>query len=428
MLRIKDIRREPIAIISDDLTGANEIGLVLAEYLDSNLVLNGAASTVCLDPLIKDYAGVVVNLNTRDCSGPTAQRLVGEVLQNNPQLRRRLIYKKIDSTLRGNLIEEIEALLDNGLADVICFVPASPQTQRITVGAYHLVKNEPIAHTEYGDGLAAAGTSYLPDLLGRSAKYKIGAIDLRQLAAGSRNVEQVTMDFYRTGGRILICDACSQRDLWLIRDAVLKSPLKILPVGSAALFRELFTFGRGPGQEPCIVVCGSLNRQSRIQARKLIDEGMAADIRIDLERALSEPHESEIDRIVQLSAAFYNEKRSLLIQTPAAAVTPDLRKSTARPDSMQAGICRMLGIIVAKLLQNMQISGLILTGGNTAAEVVRQLNGKGLVLVKELSPLVPLGRLVGGPFDGLRVITKGGGVGDADIFVQAANYLCTHRQ
>ena len=134
MLRIKDIWREPISIISDDLTGANEIGLVLAEHLESNLVLNSAASTAKLDPLIEDYAGVVVNLNTRDCSGHTAQRLVYEVLQNNPQLRHRLIYKKIDSTLRGNLIEEIEAILDNGLADIIFFVPASPQMQRITVG------------------------------------------------------------------------------------------------------------------------------------------------------------------------------------------------------------------------------------------------------------------------------------------------------
>ena len=176
------------------------------------------------------------------------------------------------------------------------------------------------------------------------------------------------------------------------------------------------------------MVCGSLNRQSRIQARKLIDEGMAADIRIDLERALSEQHESEIDRLVQLATAFYCEKRSLLIQTPAAAVSPDLKKNTARPDSVQAGISRILGIIVAKLLQNIQISGLILTGGSTAAEVVRQLKGTGIVLVKELSPLVPLGRLVGGPFDGLRVITKGGGVGDTDIFVQAVNYLRTHRQ
>ncbi len=243
MLRIKDIRREPIAIISDDLTGANEIGLVLAEHLDSHLVLNSGTSTAGLDRLIEDYAGVVVNLNTRDCPGHTAQRLISEVLQNNPQLRRRLIYKKIDSTLRGNLIEELEAILDNGLADLIYFVPASPQTHRFTVGGYHLVGNQPIALTEYADGLAVAGTSYLPDLLGRYLKYKVRSISLRQLAAGCQNVDQLTMDFYQAGFRILICDACSQSDLWVIRDAVLNSPLKILPVGSAALFQEFFTLG-----------------------------------------------------------------------------------------------------------------------------------------------------------------------------------------
>ena len=427
MLRIRDIRRESIAIISDDLTGANEIGLVLAEHLKSNLVLNSPASTAELDALIDNYAGVVVNLNTRNCSGHKAQRIVCEVLQSNPQLRRRLIYKKIDSTLRGNLIEEIEALLDNGLADVIYFVPASPQAERFTVGGYHLVDNQPIALTEYAAEIAVAGTSYLPDLLGRCTKYDIGQISLRQLAAGSQHVDRITVDFYQAGGRILICDACSERDLGLIRDAVLNSPLKILPVGSAALFKEFFTLGPDSAEDPCIIVCGSLNRQTRIQTQKLIDAGMTAVIQIDLDPAFSEHRESEIDRVVQLAADFYHEKRNLLIQTPGIPFSPNSKIGAMRRDSVQSNIGQLLGIIVARLLGNMQISGLILTGGSIAAEVIRKLKAKGIILVKDLSPLVPLGCLAGGPFDGLRVVTKGGGVGEMDILVRAVNHLRTYR-
>jgi uncharacterized protein YgbK (DUF1537 family) len=40
-----------------------------------------------------------------------------------------------------------------------------------------------------------------------------------------------------------------------------------------------------------------------------------------------------------------------------------------------------------------------------------------------MSPFVPIGRLNGGPYDGLRVVTKGGGVGDKDILVRTVNYL-----
>jgi uncharacterized protein YgbK (DUF1537 family) len=427
MLRIKDIQREPIAIISDDLTGANEIGLVLAEHLESHLVLNSATPTVGLDSLIEDYAGAVVNLNTRDCPGQTAGRLLSDVLQNNPQLRRRLIYKKIDSTLRGNLVEELEAILDHGLADLIYFVPASPRAHRFTVGGYHLVGNQPVALTEYAGGLAVAGTSYLPDLLGRRPKYKVRLISLRQLAAGGHNVKQATMELYQAGGRILVCDACSQSDLGVIRDAVLASPLKVLPVGSAALFEEFFTLGPGLYNDPCMVVCGSLNRQARIQAQKLIDSQTAVGIQIDLDRALSQQRESEIDRVVQLAAACYKEKRNLLIQTPAAAFATDSKAGATLPDSLPSAIGRLTAVIVAGLLENIRISGLILTGGSIAAQIISQLGGKGIILDKELTPLVPVGRLAGGPFDGLRVVTKGGGVGDADTLVRAVNYLRCNR-
>ena len=98
-----------------------------------------------------------------------------------------------------------------------------------------------------------------------------------------------------------------------------------------------------------------------------------------------------------------------------------------RCDSVQSNIGQLLGIIVARLLENMQISGLILTGGSIAAEVIRKLKAKGIILVKDLSPLVPLGCLAGGPFDGLRVVTKGGGVGEMDILVRAVNHLRTYR-
>jgi uncharacterized protein YgbK (DUF1537 family) len=427
MLQIKDIRDEPVAVISDDLTGANEIGLVLAEHLTSNLVLNSAAATAGLDPLMEGYAGVVVNLNTRDRSGPEAHRLVAEVLRKNPKLRRRLIYKKIDSTLRGHLIEELEAILDNDLAEAIYVVPASPRMQRYTVGGYHMVGNRPINRTEYAASLAVAGTSYLPDLLGRSSKYKVASIGLRQVAAGCRQVEQLTGDYYRAGIRILVCDACSHHDLAVIREALMNSPLKILPVGSAALFQEFFTHAPQPAQAPCMIICGSLNRQSRIQVQKLLEEELAVDLPIDLNRGLSGRRESEIERIAQLAAGFYQEKRNLLIRTPAAPFSPDSKAGRPPPDSLPSEIARLLADMTASLLQNLRISGLILTGGSIAAEVIGQLAGKGIILDTDLGPFVPVGRLAGGPFDGLRVITKGGGVGYPDILIRAVHYLRSNR-
>ena len=61
---------------------------------------------------------------------------------------------------------------------------------------------------------------------------------------------------------------------------------------------------------------------------------------------------------------------------------------------------------------------LLLTGGETAIAVLRALGGDGLRLTGELEPGVAIAALVGGPFQGVTVLTKAGGFGDADALVR----------
>ena len=60
-----------------------------------------------------------------------------------------------------------------------------------------------------------------------------------------------------------------------------------------------------------------------------------------------------------------------------------------------------------------------MTGGETAIAVLRALGASGLRLAGEIEPGLALGTLAGGPFDGLVVMTKAGGFGDADALVRA---------
>ncbi len=61
---------------------------------------------------------------------------------------------------------------------------------------------------------------------------------------------------------------------------------------------------------------------------------------------------------------------------------------------------------------------LLLTGGETAIAALRALGAGGLRLTGEIEPGVALGALVGGPFDGLALVTKAGGFGDPDLLVR----------
>ena len=66
---------------------------------------------------------------------------------------------------------------------------------------------------------------------------------------------------------------------------------------------------------------------------------------------------------------------------------------------------------------------LVLSGGDTAALVCRTLDVRAIDLKGEIAPGIPCGILVGGPFDGMPVVTKSGGFGLPDALIEIADYF-----
>lgn len=64
------------------------------------------------------------------------------------------------------------------------------------------------------------------------------------------------------------------------------------------------------------------------------------------------------------------------------------------------------------------VSRCYLSGGDIARGFLEQAGAKGVDLVCELLPLAVCGRLVGGRFDGLLLLTKGGMIGGPDAIFQ----------
>ena len=56
--------------------------------------------------------------------------------------------------------------------------------------------------------------------------------------------------------------------------------------------------------------------------------------------------------------------------------------------------------------------GVVVSGGHTAACLTTELRARGIRASGEVRPLCGAGTLLGGDWDGLRMITKGGLVGD----------------
>lgn len=73
---------------------------------------------------------------------------------------------------------------------------------------------------------------------------------------------------------------------------------------------------------------------------------------------------------------------------------------------------------VQVLAARRDVSRCYLSGGDIARGFLEQTGAKGVDLVCELLPLAVCGRLVGGRFDGLLLLTKGGMIGGPDAIFQ----------
>src|SRR5690625_1025492 len=133
-----------IGIMADDLTGANDSGVQLTK--------GGVDTSVFLD-LPEDEEsltnGIVINTNARSLSKEGAisvTQQVGEYLKRAGYLH---IYKKMDSTLRGHIGAELQAIYKVFNPEFIFIAPAFPAMGRTTSNGIHYVNVVQIKRTEF---------------------------------------------------------------------------------------------------------------------------------------------------------------------------------------------------------------------------------------------------------------------------------------
>ena len=135
-----------ILIIADDLTGAADCGAACAAHgLDTVVVLDDAGGIPSADV-------VALDANTRAMTPQAAGAETARIVRRYPA---RIVYKKIDSTLRGNVAAEVAAALEAyrevGHRQAIAVVaPAFPAMGRTTKGGRMYVRGEAIEHRDIG--------------------------------------------------------------------------------------------------------------------------------------------------------------------------------------------------------------------------------------------------------------------------------------
>ncbi|MDB6141195.1 MAG: hypothetical protein JWP80_239, partial [Pseudomonas sp.] len=216
-------------IIADDLSGAADCAIGFASV--------GLHTVVTLDPLnaSADAQVIAADTDTRRLSPFEAAAHTAAAFRALSKPGQRL-YKKIDSTLRGNWAAEVAAL--QGLAGLAIVAPAFPATGRTLQGGRVFVNGEPLESTEtwklenhdrpadVDAMLVAAGLV--------TAQLGVDALrgDLQVLAGLIAAVA-------KNGTQALIVDAHTAEDLLRLAQATASLDQALFWVGSGGLAREI---------------------------------------------------------------------------------------------------------------------------------------------------------------------------------------------
>ena len=215
-----------IGIIADDLTGANDTALQF-HLRGSNTQILLSKDTVIQN--LKNTQTWAISTETRNLEPKIAcERVKFATKKFVDELNLDYFYKKIDSTIRGNIAQETLAMLDTLGWQAAVIVPAFPSEGRVTVGGYHLLKGVPIERTEMArDVHAPIFESHIPTLLKSQleddCKNIVGYIDLSTIMKGAGPILNKISECIAQGKKLIVADAVSVTDIEQIVLAIHKS-------------------------------------------------------------------------------------------------------------------------------------------------------------------------------------------------------------
>jgi uncharacterized protein YgbK (DUF1537 family) len=394
-----------ILIIADDLSGAADCAIGFASAGHRTVVTLEAARArahECADT-------IAVDTDTRRLAPHEAATRAASAYAEMSARDQRL-YKKIDSTLRGNWAAEVAGL--QALAGMAIVAPAFPATGRTVRGGRVYVHGEPLEQTPTWK-LEHAGLS--ADLATQLQSVGL-TTDLLDAEALSDNVEALVarIDAMAASGvKALIVDTQSEQALRALARATLQSNAAFFWVGSGGLAREIAALdSRKDPQKaslndtaypggPILILVGSLSAVSERQCAMLRDRGGVEELVVPpavLREGASHADWSALQKQIGVSLKACVD---LLLR-----IGRDAAFDPAEGAQMSKALAALVEPHFAKT------GGLIATGGETARAMLAAARIGNLQLLAEVEAGVAVGR----PLDAARahcpgVVTKAGAFG-----------------
>jgi uncharacterized protein YgbK (DUF1537 family) len=406
-------RKLDVAIIADDLTGALDTAAPFAAL--------GFKTAVRLDvdqsPSTIGDGTQVLSLTSESRHLPphaAEERIrlaIGAAFVHQP----RILLKKIDSTLRGNIAIEILACLRWCGRRHALIAPAVPSQGRIMSGGEIFIDGVPLRQTQIAsDALSPPPALTLPEVLSAAS----AALTVHSWPRGA--VFPLSID---AGLHAYVADCKTDADLDVISQLASSHCNEVLPVGASGLgaalarrlARELPSKNLSPvashvGQRahrPILFVIGSRTAKSVEQMARLHEAG-AEELAIPLLAS-----QQEVEQFLDRNSCWAAPPVALIVRPESSEKTMKIHASE---------VAHRLGRAAAGLVRRLKINALVIVGGDTAFETFRALANREAAISGELVPGIAIGMM---QVDGYPVtfVTKAGGFGGADVLIRILQEL-----
>lgn len=434
-----------MAVVADDITGANDIGIMFAKWDYLTHVYSIDDGGYSYDPTRAPQPDVcILDTNSRLDDRTLAYDKVFAATHLLQQAGWQQFFNKTCSVFRGNIGTEFDAMLDALGQEFAVVVLGFPKNGRTTVNGIHYVRGVPLAESEFRhDPIHPMTRSNLVDILQSQTERRVGLLTHEVIARGPAQLRE-EIEARRGSYNYLILDVVDQAALATIARAVHDLPVlcgssaiaeELPPVWGPPLRREGFLDGRvangrvaNPPLLPgaVLVVAGSLMPQTRAQLDHLRDKGLPF-FTLDTARLFDATgREAEIARLADALIGLLADGRDAVLRAP----NDPTEVAAAHRAAAERGLTNtVLGRLVSatladityRVVQEAGARRLAIAGGETSAAVTRRLNISGLRIWKEIQPGLPSCLTLTEP--PLLLVLKSGSFGSPDFLEQAIEHV-----
>lgn len=416
-----------LLILADDFTGALDTGVQFSEKGIQTMV----STKIDIDfyQLDDKIQVLAVDTESRHLVAEEAYHSVKAIAQKAVEAGIGTIYKKIDSTLRGNIGSELTAVMDAVSSKTLMFIPGYPKAGRTTVDGYQYVNGVLLHETVFAnDLLNPIKESDISAIINNQSPVQVTVVKREEIASFMKSNNERT---------IFVFDAQEDEDLKNIGFRLKKiDGLRWMAgcAGFAAILPEILGIKGSKLQFNIdngnfLVICGSVNELSLHQIKYAEMHGFTSISLTPEQKVWSgfwETAEGKglIDEIV----VEIQQNSKFILKSVNSRVEIDECESYARSQNLKIDllplhIARNMGQLVKKILDKVELATLVVFGGDTAGAIMDAIQCYGMLTKKEISPGIALCEIISDNYK-FNMVSKAGGFGKEDVLIEIEKYLC----